>query len=76
MSSSEFVDWMAYYMIEPWGQWRDNYHSAQIAALIYNTHSKKPLSIDDFMYKDEQETRKDADQEFLARITSLAKRSK
>lgn len=77
LSSSEFVEWMAYYTIEPWGQWRDNWHSAQIAALLYNVNSsKKQLTTNDFMYHDQESAQEKQDFEFLSRLDSVAKREK
>lgn len=77
MSSAEFVDWMAYYAIEPFGQWRDNWHSAQIAMMLYNVNSsKKQVTTEEFMYCDKESAREKQDLEFLGRINSISKREK
>ncbi len=55
MPASLFNAWKYYYQIEPFGQWRDNFHAATIATLIANANRKKganPLKIDDFMFRD------------------------
>lgn len=54
MSAAEFTKWQAYWQLEPWGAWRDNWHSAIISALIYNTNRGKQPSVkaSEFMYRD------------------------
>jgi hypothetical protein len=77
LPSSELTEWIAYYRLEPWGQERDNWHSAQVAAIIANVNRKKgtpALSVDEFMYRDRQTTRDQKTKGFLAGMRTLGKR--
>ena len=78
MGSSELSEWQEYYGLEPWGAWRDNWHSAQIAALLYNANrgKQKPLNSADFMFVDRETARESQDRETLAFLSSRAKRAK
>lgn len=53
MSSREFSEWQAYYVLEPFGQERDNLHTGIVAATIANAHrdpeKNKPFKPNDFM---------------------------
>ena len=49
ISSKELTEWMAYYRIEPFGQERDDYHSARIAAAVYNAFANAKVTESDFM---------------------------
>lgn len=52
MPAQEFLEWEAYYNLEPFGAERDNFHSATLAALLVNTNRSKgmrPASYRDFM---------------------------
>jgi hypothetical protein len=51
MSSSEFMDWCAYYEIEPWGYEADNWRMGVLAATAanYSGNIKKPLKVSDFL---------------------------
>ena len=51
MSSSEFMDWCAYYEIEPWGYEADNWRMGVLAATTanYSGNIKKPLKVSDFL---------------------------
>lgn len=57
MSISEFKGWQAYNRVEPFGAWRDNWHSATIAQILATVYGKKKVPLSDFMFLDE-ETRK------------------
>jgi hypothetical protein len=76
MGSAELSDWMDYYQIEPFGAWRDNFHSAQISALIYNVNrgKQKPVKTADFMFVDAETAQDTKDQEFLSFMSSRAKK--
>lgn len=54
MSAREFSEWLAYWKLEPWGSWRDNWHSANLTALLFNIHRGKRSAMKpkDFMYED------------------------
>jgi hypothetical protein len=52
MGYSEFVDWLAYYETEPFGEQRADLHAAMIAATIVNVQrgkGKKPVKISQFL---------------------------
>lgn len=39
MSSSEISEAMAFYKIEPYGEWRDDYRAAMLASVTANCHA-------------------------------------
>jgi hypothetical protein len=41
MSSVEFIEWIAYYRLEPWGYEADNWRAGMIASVIANANRKK-----------------------------------
>lgn len=51
MSSAEFVDWCAFYEIEPWGYEAENWRMGVVAATVanYSGNVKKPLKVSDFL---------------------------
>jgi hypothetical protein len=54
LSPRELADWQAYYLLEPWGAWRDNYHAGLVAARLSNLFrgkKAKPVSPADFFYE-------------------------
>ena len=75
LGSGELTKWYAYYQIEPFGQWRDNYHTAILAATVAN-HSgnlKIPKQIADFMYEHPDIRRERDTKHTLAMMDALAK---
>ncbi len=65
MGSGELSEWKAYYSIEPFGQERDNWNTAVIAATVANYCGKlrTAKNIDEFMFihpqiKCDKETKK------------------
>ena len=75
MTSAEFVEWFAFYELDPFGPWRDNLHAAQVASLLYNANRRKnskALGAADFMYKDRDEVREQETKTFLANLRALA----
>lgn len=79
MSSSELTEWMAYYKLEPFGQERDNYHAAMLAAIAVNSNRKKgapAVPISEFMYKDRYTQKETESQGFLTGLQALAKPKK
>ena len=75
MSSKEFSEWMAYYTIEPFGQWRDNYHATLSASILANVNrgkSQQPYSINDFMYKDKFTSDMEKQKQFISNLEALA----
>ena len=66
---------MAYYTIEPFGQWRDNYHAALSASILANVNrgkNQQPYSINDFMYKDKVTSEMEKQKQFIANLEALA----
>jgi hypothetical protein len=60
MSYEELCDWGLYFQIEPWGEWRDDLRSAQVAAVIANANrdpKRRPeaFQITDFMLFEKRE---------------------
>ena len=53
MSSAEFVEWCAFYAIEPWGFEAENWRMGLQAAVTanYSGRVKKPLKVSDFLPK-------------------------
>jgi hypothetical protein len=51
ISSAEFVDWCAFYSLEPWGYEADTWRMAVIASTSanYSGRVKKPLKPSDFI---------------------------
>ena len=48
MSSREFMEWMVYAQIEPFGPARQDYHASLISTVIANTQGNK-VAPDDFI---------------------------
>jgi Protein of unknown function (DUF4035) len=73
MPSRHFAEWQAYYRMEPFGAWRDNYHAALIASTIANVNrgaNTQPIQPSIFMYEDPADIRDRRDREMLAWIES------
>lgn len=79
MSSEEFNAWQDYYLLEPFGAWRDNWHASQIAALIYNTSrgkNQRPVKTFDFMYADPESAAEAKDKELLGFFSAAAAKNR
>ena len=76
MGSAELSEWMAYWQLEPWGAWRDNWHSAQIATLIYNSNRGKAPAVkaSEFMYVERETKAKIGAKTFAARLRAMVKK--
>ena len=64
LPASEVEGWRAFYALQPFGPWRDNFHAAQIAYILAaaNRNPKRPApKIDEFMYRDPVARIKDND---------------
>ena len=74
LSSSELTDWMAYYQLEPWGSWRDNWHAALIAKLTYDVNRGKqpPAKMQSFMFSDAEVDAEMKAKKFAAQLNALA----
>jgi hypothetical protein len=69
MSGAELLEWMEYENIEPFGAWRDNWHTSIIASILANANRKSgsaPIKMADFMYVDSETTKERRDAEMLA----------
>ena len=50
MSSAEFTEWVAYYSIEPFGEFRRDLQAGIVASTLANIHGpRRPLSPADFV---------------------------
>ena len=52
MGSDELTEWMAYYQLEPFGDYRADYRSGVVASTLANVHRSKdanPFKPEDFM---------------------------
>ncbi len=57
MTAREFAEWRAYYALEPFGSWRDNYHAAMIAhilAMVNSDPKKSRPRFENFFYRDHE----------------------
>ena len=57
MSGRELAEWREYEVLEPFGQLRDNFHSAQIAWVLANQNRAKhsaPIPMSQFFYVDDE----------------------
>jgi hypothetical protein len=86
MPARVFNHWRHYYMIEPFGAWRDDYHAATQSAIIANVNRAKgsePYRAEDFMFMDaesraEHEAEKSAQQmaQFISGLDAKAEGQK
>ena len=75
MPAGEFLEWMQYERIEPFGAWRDNWHAAMIASILANANRKPnspPIPMDEFMYTDPATAQERKDAAMIAFIEGLA----
>jgi hypothetical protein len=79
MTAREFDQWAAYYETSPWGPDRDNWHSAQISAILANVYrpkgaqERKPK---DFMYESKNDRDSRETMQTLAALKAMAKPKK
>jgi hypothetical protein len=76
LSSKEFTYLQQYFVIEPFGAQRDNWHMAILASLYGTVHKRKGRSapsMADFMYKDEKSREQKNNQSFLDFLSANAK---
>lgn len=76
MGSGEFSEWKAYYAIEPFGQERDNLHSAYICSMIANYSGKVKIAKkpEDFMFLHPEVKRQRETRRTLSMMKAIAKR--
>jgi hypothetical protein len=70
LSSAEFVDWCAFYSLEPWGWHADAWRMGVLAATTanYSGNVKKALKPSDFMPSDKPKVRSMSEAEISARL--------
>lgn len=69
MPARELLEWMEYERIEPFGAWRDNWHTALIASILANSNRKQgspQIPMSEFFYVDSETVRDKQDAEMLA----------
>jgi hypothetical protein len=78
MSSDEFTDWMAYYQISPFGDYRQDIQAALVASTIANANAPKGkvYKITDFMvnFKDASESRHMSGPEIMSFLQNLQRK--
>lgn len=75
MPASELLEWMEYERIEPFGAWRDNWHTALIATLLANANRKPnspPVPMRSFFYVDPETEQDQKDAEMIAFMDAKA----
>ena len=69
MSAAELREWYEFYNLEPFGDTRDNWHTAMLATILVNAN-RKPSSpaakLQEFMYTDSQTAREREEKRVLA----------
>ena len=77
MTVEEFKSWALYNQRQPFGAWRDNYHSAIIASILWNVNAGKnnSKSPSDFMFKTQTEKRASDTGATLAKLQAMARAS-
>jgi hypothetical protein len=78
MPARLFREWLEYEQLEPFGQWRDNFHAAMIASILatVNRDPKKqpqPIRLSEFFYVDAETERENADQQLLGTLRAVSK---
>lgn len=74
LGSGELARWKAYSVIEPFGQWRDNWHTAVLATTIANYAARKNVTkVTDFMYVSPTVKRDRETRAVLAKLDAIAK---
>jgi hypothetical protein len=79
MSAREFSEWMEYYQSEPFGPVRDNIHSGQITAMLFNANRRKgqrPMTAADFLLMSEKDRMKQRTEKTMQAMREIAKSGK
>jgi hypothetical protein len=70
ISAEQYLNWLSYYEISPWGYEIENYRSGIIASAIMNVNrskkSDKLFTLDDFFPKRNKQIKKQTSDEQLA----------
>jgi len=78
MPAGEYLEWMDFERLEPFGSWRDNWHAAMNATLLANAHrdpKRSPIRMDEFMYRDPETVQDQRDMEMLAGLRARRKKA-
>lgn len=72
------AEWQEYDRLEPFGQWRDNWHMAVMASLFANANRdpkkrREPFTPADFFFVDPQTRKEQSDAQTVAMFEMLAK---
>ena len=73
----ELAEWEAYWMVEPWGPYRDNIHAGLICSILANVNRRKgspETTYEDFMLVDKEQQQRIETERALAWFRSMAKR--
>lgn len=76
MPASYFGEYMEYYSLSPFGEERDNLHSAMIAAVVANSNrskKSKALTISDFMFRSDYDREKEQVEQMMAFMKGIVK---
>lgn len=79
MSSAEFVDWCAFYALEPWGAEAENWRMGVVAATTakYSGNAKSAVKPSDFMPQEKRGGRIHVpDHEMAAAVKARAQKAK
>lgn len=71
ISSVQFAEWMAYSLLEPWGEGRDDLRAGIVASTVANANrgkNAKPFKPQDFMPEFEEETEEEAAERLRAQV--------
>ena len=68
LPASEVEGWRAFYNVQPFGPWRDNYHSAMVAHILAQAYGDPKRSgpvMSDFFFKDAATQQREKDEKIL-----------
>lgn len=73
MSSKEFGDWIEFYGLEPFGDWRADHRTALLCAVLNHLQGNTNAKIENFMLFDEkaEKPREQTPEEMLAVIKTI-----
>lgn len=74
LSYREYVGWMLYWEVEPWGPWRDNVHAALIAREVRRPQLKRgaKIELDHFMLRDPAQRQREANAQGIELLKALS----
>jgi hypothetical protein len=74
MDGAEFAEWQAYYNIEPFGELREDWRSAQVPYMLATMFGKKgkKVNFQDFMLQTEAQKPKQTYEQMESTLKSIA----